>query len=101
LIPLPIFHPLLVGLDFSATFATQQDAIGWIAVLIAITLQTSFMTPPFGFALFFLKGAAPPQVTTSDIYRGTVPIVALQVLALSIVFTFPVLTTWLPGAVLG
>ncbi|MDH3378651.1 MAG: TRAP transporter large permease subunit, partial [Gammaproteobacteria bacterium] len=68
----------------------------WITILIAINLQTSFITPPFGFALFYLRGVAPPSVTTGDIYRGVVPFVIIQVIGLIILWYFPVITTFLP-----
>jgi len=96
LITLPIFFPLLAQLDFSASFSTQQEAFAWIAVLIAINLQTSFMTPPFGFALFFLKGSAPPSLTMLQIYRGIVPFVLIQLTVLGLVMIFPQIATWLP-----
>jgi len=96
LITLPIFYPLLQQLDFSANFSTSEEAFAWIAVLIAINLQTSFITPPFGFALFFLKGAAPPSVTMLQIYRGIVPFVCIQLFVLGLVLVFPRIATWLP-----
>ena len=73
----------------------------WLGVMMAINLQTSFLTPPFGFALFYLRGVAPPQVKTSDIYRGALPFVAIQLLALAILSVFPEIATWLPTAVFG
>ncbi len=71
----------------------------WLGVLICLNLQTSFLTPPFGWSLFFLKGVAPPGVSTGDIYRGAVPFIGLQVVALALVFAFPGLATWLPTAI--
>ena len=68
----------------------------WITILIAVNLQTSFITPPFGFALFYLRGVAPPNVTTGDIYRGIWPFVFIQVVGLIILWNFPVITTFLP-----
>ena len=68
----------------------------WITILIAVNLQTSFITPPFGFALFYLRGVAPPNVTTGDIYRGIWPFVLIQVVGLIILWNFPVITTFLP-----
>ncbi|MEE9322400.1 MAG: TRAP transporter large permease subunit [Granulosicoccus sp.] len=68
----------------------------WITILIAVNLQTSFITPPFGFALFYLRGVAPPSVTTGDIYRGILPFVLIQVIGLIILWNFPVITTFLP-----
>jgi tripartite ATP-independent transporter DctM subunit len=96
LITLPIFEPVLKALDFSAYVGSPELASLWIAVLIALTLQTSFLTPPFGFALFFLKGAAPPGVALRDIYLGIVPIVAIQLLGIALVLALPGLATWLP-----
>lgn len=89
-IALPLFLPPLVqsGVD-----------LAWVAVLVGVNLQTSFLTPPFGWALFFLKGVAPPEVRTSDIYRGVVPFIALQLAGLALVFLFPALALWLPDAI--
>ena len=89
-IALPLLLPFFV--------ATGTDMV-WLAALIALNLQTSFLTPPFGWALFFLKGAAPPQVTTGMIYRGVLPFIAIQVLALVLLFNFPGIATWLPEAI--
>ena len=68
----------------------------WVTIMIAINLQTSFLTPPFGFALFYLRGVAPPEVTTMHIYRGVVPFVIIQVVGLAILWLFPTITTFLP-----
>jgi len=68
----------------------------WITILIAVNLQTSFITPPFGFALFYLRGVAPPSVTTGDIYRGIWPFVLIQLVGLILLWNFPVITTFLP-----
>ncbi|MEM6481384.1 MAG: TRAP transporter large permease subunit [Pseudomonadota bacterium] len=89
-IALPLLLPFFV--------ATGTDMV-WLAALIALNLQTSFLTPPFGWALFFLKGAAPPQVTTSMIYRGVMPFIVIQMLALIILFNVPEIATWLPEAI--
>jgi TRAP-type mannitol/chloroaromatic compound transport system permease large subunit len=79
------------------------DAAGvdkvWLCTMICLNLQTSFLTPPFGWALFFLKGVAPPEVTTADIYLGIIPFVAMQLLALVILFLQPPIATWLPTAI--
>jgi len=69
----------------------------WLGVMMGINLQTSFLTPPFGFALFYLRGVAPPQVKTTHIYLGVVPFVAIQVLALVLLWFWPQVATWLPG----
>jgi TRAP-type mannitol/chloroaromatic compound transport system permease large subunit len=71
----------------------------WLAILIAVMLQTSFLTPPFGWALFFLRGAAPPEVRTAAIYRGVVPFILLQVVVVVMTFAFPELAIWLPRAI--
>lgn len=86
-IALPLFLPIFfnAGVDMA-----------WIAILVAMNLQTSFLTPPFGWALFFLKGVAPPGVTTGDIYRGAIPFIILQLIALALLYFNPALATWLP-----
>ncbi len=71
----------------------------WLAALVALNLQTSFLTPPFGWALFFLKGVAPPEVTTKAIYLGVLPFIAIQLVALAILFNVPGLALWLPAAI--
>jgi TRAP-type mannitol/chloroaromatic compound transport system permease large subunit len=68
----------------------------WFAVLIALNLQTSFLTPPFGFSLFYLKAVAPPEVRIQDIYKGIVPFVILQIAMIIIIILIPDLVTWLP-----
>jgi TRAP-type mannitol/chloroaromatic compound transport system permease large subunit len=73
----------------------------WLAVLIAMNLQTSFMTPPFGFSLFYLRGAAPPAITTGAIYQGVLPFIVLQVLGMGVVLLVPGLASWLPGLLFG
>ena len=73
----------------------------WLGVMMAINLQTSFLTPPFGFALFYLRGVAPDSVRTMEIYRGVIPFVALQLLALLLLAWFPRLATWLPEVIFG
>lgn len=92
LIILPLVSPVVEALGFDLT---------WFVVLFAVTLQTSFLTPPVGFSLFYLKGVAPPEVTTIDIYRGVIPFVLCQVAAVALVFEFPGLVLWLPGAMFG
>lgn len=84
----PIVGPVLLAMGV--------DPI-WLGVLIALNLQTSFLTPPFGFSLFYLRGVAPPEVTTGAIYRGAMPFVAIQLLMLVIVAVWPGLVTWLPA----
>ena len=95
LIILPIFAPLVANLDFGdhvttgTGFEARTDTLVWFLVLMAINLQTSFLTPPFGFALFYLKGVAPPEVKTISIYRGVIPFVIIQLIGLGIVIYEP------------
>ncbi|WP_428100370.1 TRAP transporter large permease [Candidatus Rariloculus sp.] len=88
----PIVGPILLTMGIDPV---------WLGVMIAINLQTSFLTPPFGFALFYLRGVAPESVSTGDIYRGVVPFVAIQLFALGMLAAFPELATWLPEIVYG
>jgi len=88
----PIVAPVLLKSDISPV---------WLGVMMAMNLQTSFLTPPFGFALFYLRGVAPPEVTTMHIYKGIVPFVLIQILALVVLTMFPELATWLPTVIFG
>ena len=83
-----------------ALLAMGLDPV-WLGVLLAVNLQTSFLTPPFGFALFYLRGVTPPQIATTTIYRGVVPFVLLQLVLLGILLAFPALATWLPNQIYG
>jgi TRAP-type mannitol/chloroaromatic compound transport system permease large subunit len=100
LIILPVFAPIIAQLDFGDHVA-RIDVVYWFAVLIAINLQTSFLTPPFGFALFYLKAVAPPQVKIQQIYRGIIPFVILQLIGLILVILFPEIALWLPRVLLN
>jgi TRAP-type mannitol/chloroaromatic compound transport system permease large subunit len=73
----------------------------WLGVMMAINLQTSFLTPPFGFAIFYLRGVAPASIRTLDMYRGVVQFVTIQLIALVGLWFFPELATWLPAAIYG
>jgi tripartite ATP-independent transporter DctM subunit len=99
LIVLPVFTPILTRLDFSDHLGSTAYFMPWFGALVAVNLQTSFMTPPFGATLFYMKGTVPPGVTMSDIYRGMYPFVALQVLGLALCIAFPQIVLWLPRAV--
>jgi len=99
IITLPLFLPVLADLDFADHAGEGTQGALWLATLIALTLQTSFLTPPFGFALFFLKGAAPPEVKITDIYRGIIPVVGAQLFVIGLVLAFPMIATWLPSQV--
>jgi len=87
---LPLVAPVLILMG--------HDPV-WLAILIAINLQTSFLTPPFGFSLFYLRGAAPPEVTTGQIYAGVLPFIVLQIVGIAVIWAVPALATWLPSAV--
>lgn len=88
----PIVGPVLLGMGLDPV---------WLGIMMAINLQTSFLTPPFGFALFYLRGVAPPELTTAQIYRGVIPFILLQMLMLGLLAWWPPLVTWLPGLVYG
>ena len=88
----PIVAPVLLQSDISPV---------WLGVMMAMNLQTSFLTPPFGFALFYLRGVAPPEVLTMQIYKGVIPFVVIQLIGLSVLALFPGLATWLPKIIFG
>jgi TRAP-type mannitol/chloroaromatic compound transport system permease large subunit len=89
---IPITAPVLLAMDVNPV---------WLGVVVAVNLQTSFLTPPFGFSLFYLRSVAPGSVRTLDIYRGAMPFVVLQLVAIGLLIAFPWLATWLPGVVYG
>lgn len=89
-IALPLFIPVFAGTDVNMV---------WIAILVGLTLQTSFLTPPFGWAIFFLKGVSPPDVSISHIYVGVIPFIFLQLVGLTVAFMWPDLVLWLPRAI--
>ena len=96
LIVLPVFGPILMKYDFSTHLGEQRYLMVWFGTLVAVNLQTSFMTPPFGATLFYMKGTAPPGVTMSDVYRGMYPFVALQLVGLALCIYYPSIVLWLP-----
>ncbi|SDO76458.1 TRAP transporter, DctM subunit [Lutimaribacter pacificus] len=87
-IVIPITAPILLAMDVSPV---------WLGVLVGVNLQTSFLTPPFGFALFYLRGVAPDSLPTSAIYRGVIPFVILQIVGIALLFLFPGIVTWMPS----
>ncbi|MCP4009321.1 MAG: TRAP transporter large permease subunit [Proteobacteria bacterium] len=103
LIILPLLAPVITALDLQINGfgVVEYPNLTWFALLVAVTLQTSFLTPPVGFALFYLKGVCPPNVSLIDIYRGVIPFIVLQLIALVLVFVFPELVTWLPAIAYG
>ena len=98
LIIVPVFAPVIELLDFG-THIAQADIMVWFGILVSVNLQASFLTPPLGFALFILKGSAPPEVTIQDVYRGIVPFVLLQLLGVALVLALPEMALWLPRVV--
>ena len=88
----PIVAPILIKMG--------ADPI-WLAIMIAINLQTSFLTPPFGFSLFYLRGVTPENIKTSEIYKGVAPFICIQILVLIIISLAPNLATWLPAKMQG
>jgi len=91
-IHVPVLAPIMLEFGFDPV---------WFCILLAVNLQTSFMTPPFGFSLFYLKAVTPPEITTGHIYRGIIPFVVFQLIGLAIVAFYPPLATWLPNVVFG
>ncbi len=91
-IHVPVLAPIMIDFGFDPL---------WFCILLAVNLQTSFLTPPFGFSLFYLKAVTPPEITTGHIYRGIIPFVLVQMIGLAIIVFFPQLATWLPRLVYG
>ena len=98
LIVLPVFAPLVVGLNFEG-HVSEGMKVYWFTVLVAINLQTSFLTPPFGFALFYMKGIAPKEVDIKNIYLGIIPFVLIQCMGVIMVLFWPNIALWLPSLV--
>ncbi|MEZ8144352.1 C4-dicarboxylate ABC transporter [Enterovibrio norvegicus FF-454] len=103
LIVLPLLAPVVMGLDLDiGTYPGLDNAeLVWFVMLVAMALQTSFLTPPVGFALFYLKGVCPPEVKLMDIYKGVVPFIILQLIALVVLVMWPNLILWLPSIAYG
>lgn len=99
LIILPLVSPVIssLGLDINGFGQLDKPEIIWFVMLVAVTLQTSFLTPPVGFALFYLKGVCPPDIKLSTIYKGVVPFIILQLIGLSIILMFPNIVNWFPA----
>ena len=103
LIVLPLIAPVVSNLGFQIDGhgVVDNPELVWYVVLIAVSLQTSFLTPPVGFALFYLKGICPPEIELVDIYKGVVPFIILQLIGLLIVAYWPQLVIWLPSIAYG
>ncbi len=98
LIVLPLVAPIVQELDLNIiSYGIDNGNLIWFVLLVAVTLQTSFLTPPVGFALFYLKGVCPPEIALKDIYKGVIPFILLQLLGLALIAFFPQLVTWLPS----
>jgi TRAP-type mannitol/chloroaromatic compound transport system permease large subunit len=99
LIILPLLAPVItaLGLNINGYGVVDNPELVWFVMLVAMALQTSFLTPPVGFALFYLKGVCPPNVKLSDIYKGVIPFIGLQLIALFVLVFWPQLVLWLPA----
>jgi tripartite ATP-independent transporter DctM subunit len=96
LIVLPIFTPIIAKLDYGTLIQGKSLILAWFAILMAVNMQTAFLTPPFGFALFYMRGTVPPSVTMADIYRGITPFVVVQLVVLVLCMIFPETALYLP-----
>ncbi len=103
LIILPLLAPVIsaLGFDIDGYGVVDNPELVWFVMLVAMALQTSFLTPPVGFALFYLKGVCPPDIKLSDIYKGVIPFIILQLIALVILVLWPQLVIWLPAVAYG
>ncbi|WP_299236392.1 TRAP transporter large permease subunit [uncultured Halomonas sp.] len=105
LLAVPIFVPLIKGLSFDGVFGLPgvdpADVSLWFGVIYLVNMQMSFLSPPFGYALFYIKGVCPPHITMAQIFRSSFPFLALQALGLLLVILFPALVTWLPNLAYG
>ncbi|MDE0255637.1 MAG: TRAP transporter large permease subunit [Rhodospirillaceae bacterium] len=99
LIVFPIFAPIIAQLDFGS-HVPQANMMHWFALLVAINLQTSFLTPPFGITLFYMKGCAPSSIAITDVYKGIIPFALLQIIGLLLVIALPDIALWLPNTIL-
>jgi tripartite ATP-independent transporter DctM subunit len=103
LIILPLLSPVVAALGFEIDGhgVIDEPSLVWFVMLVAVALQTSFLTPPVGFALFYLKGVCPPEIKLTDIYKGVVPFIILQLIGLATIIMFPQLVIWLPAVAYG
>ncbi|MCZ6673134.1 MAG: TRAP transporter large permease subunit, partial [Verrucomicrobia bacterium] len=103
LIILPIVGMVISQMNFpwladAGMDPTSRPSLVWFCILFAMTLQTSFLTPPVGFALFYVKGVSPKEITIGDVYRGVIPFIVLQLIGLTLLMVFPKLVLWLPSS---
>jgi TRAP-type mannitol/chloroaromatic compound transport system permease large subunit len=99
LIVLPLLAPVVgsLGIEVNGYGVVENPELVWFVILVAVSLQTSFLTPPVGFAIFYLKGVCPPEIKLVDIYKGVVPFIVLQLIGLTMVALWPQLVVWLPA----
>lgn len=100
---LPLLTPVVASLDIqvSGFGVVDNPEMIWFLLLVAMALQTSFLTPPVGFAIFYLRGVAPTDIQLGHIYRGVIPFIVLQLIALTMLVIWPELVTWLPAVAYG
>ena len=100
LLTVPIFLPIMKSLPFEGTFGlpgvAPNDVALWYGVIFMVNMQMAFLSPPFGYSLFYLKSVAPPQITMAMIFRAAVPFIGLQALGLGLCIVFPAIILWLP-----
>jgi len=101
LIILPLVAPVISALDIAINGygVIDNPELVWFVMMVAVTLQTSFLTPPVGFALFYLKGVCPPEIKLTDIYKGVMPFIVLQLIGLTLILAYPSIVNWLPATV--
>jgi len=103
LLTVPIFLPILTSLDFAGAFGlpgvAPADVPLWYGVIFMVNMQMSFLSPPFGYSLFYLKSVAPPQITMAIIFRSAVPFIMLQVIGVGLCIIFPSIVVWLPRVI--
>ena len=101
LIILPLLAPVIgsLGIEVNGFGVVENPELIWFLLLVAVALQTSFLTPPVGFAIFYLRGVAPKEVNTKDIYLGVLPFIFIQLVGLSLIWIFPQIVLWLPNLI--
>ena len=105
LLTVPIFLPIMKGLEFGGLFGlpgvAAEDIALWYGVIFMVNMQVAFLSPPFGYSLFYLKSVAPPEISMADIFRAALPFIGLQILGLFLCIAFPEIILWLPRQVYG
>jgi TRAP-type mannitol/chloroaromatic compound transport system permease large subunit len=105
LLAVPIFVPIVNQLTFDGLFGLPavpgESVVLWFGVLYLVNMQMSFLSPPFGYALFYIRGVCPPEISMATIFRSSLVFLALQAVGLAVCILFPAVITWLPGLVYG